>query len=160
MAATVIEIADAVEASLNAGTFSLEFTAVRTYVPSIELINSGDLQVFVVPRTQELSAALSRRSDEFSYVIGVAVLQRFGSPTDPEAADPLSDTALDARMKVVEEILDHFRGERLDLAETASVDSVRCTGAENDPIFDPDALETGNLFSSAINLTFKEERRQ
>ena len=45
---TVIDIADAVAASLNVGSFALPFTAVRKYVPAVELSDLADLNVTVI----------------------------------------------------------------------------------------------------------------
>src|SRR3954464_1021925 len=107
MPATVIAIADAVVSTLNAAaeanSLSLYFVAERAYVPVYDSARDFvDLKVTVVPHGLTF-AALARRSDDFDYVVDVAVQKRIeaGAKTAAEiavAADPL--------MVLVEEILD------------------------------------------------------
>ncbi|MBI5864862.1 MAG: hypothetical protein HZB38_10205 [Planctomycetes bacterium] len=54
---TVIDIADAVVASLNAGTFSQTFEAERKYQPVFELPDMQTLHVSVVPRSVSITTA-------------------------------------------------------------------------------------------------------
>jgi hypothetical protein len=121
MPATVIAIADAVVSTLNAAAeanaLSLYFVAERAYVPVYDSAKDFvDLKVTVVPHGLTF-AALARRSDDFDYVVDVAVQKRIeaGAKTAAEiavAADPL--------MVLVEEMLDLFRGKRMDAHPTPS----------------------------------------
>jgi hypothetical protein len=60
--ATVIQIADAVVAQLNATTFSQPLTAARHYAPSFKLPDMKELHVTVVPRAIS-STSLDRSRD-------------------------------------------------------------------------------------------------
>lgn len=144
--AFVIQLADAVKDLLNAATLSLSFTAERAYVPVFDLTALAAIKVTVVPR--ELSmATLSRRDDDFTYVIDVAVMKSIGrgdmTTTDVNAAcDPL--------MKLTEEIGDLFR-------DDASAESLpaRFVGFTNAPIFDWRKLDEERVFAALISPSFK-----
>lgn len=141
MAAVIIDIAEAVKAALNAASLSQPLTATREYVPVYELTDLDTLRVTVVPR--ELSAtALSRRDDDFRYMIDIGIQQRFEPPLNP--AD------LDARMLLVEEIVDLFRSKRL-TGYTAAM----CVQVENPPIFSPEHIDQYRTFTSVVRLTFQ-----
>ena len=79
--ATIIQIADAVVAQLNAATFSQPLTAARLYAPSFELPDMETLHVTVVPRGVA-STSLDRKRDSFSFDIDLAVQKK----TDMEQA--------------------------------------------------------------------------
>ena len=53
----VIQVADAVVASLNAGSFALPFTAQRRYRPTFDLAELDTLRVSVVPKGVEITNA-------------------------------------------------------------------------------------------------------
>ena len=55
--AGITEIADAVTAELNAGSFSQAFTAERHYRPVFDLPEMGTLHVTVVPQGMTIEAA-------------------------------------------------------------------------------------------------------
>jgi hypothetical protein len=155
MPATVIAIADAVVSTLNAAAeanaLSLYFVAERAYVPVYEAKDLAELKVTVVPHGLTF-AALARRSDDFDYVVDVAVQKRIeaGAKTAAEiavAADPL--------MVLVEEMLDLFRGKRMD----AHPDAL-CVEGKNEPIYLPQHLDENRVFTSVLSLTFREARAQ
>jgi hypothetical protein len=156
MPATVIAIADAVVSTLNAAaeanSLSLYFVAERAYVPVYDSARDFvDLKVTVVPHGLTF-AALARRSDDFDYVVDVAVQKRIeaGAKTAAEiavAADPL--------MVLVEEMLDLFRGKRMD----AHPDAL-CVEGKNEPIYLPPHLDENRVFTSVLSLTFREARAQ
>lgn len=137
--ATIIQIADAVVAQLNAATFSQPLTAARHYAPSFKLPDMKSLHVTVVPRAIS-SASLDRNRDTFSYEIDVAVQKK----TDGE------QLALDALMTLVEEIADHFRAGTL-----ASFPGARCMDVKNAPVFSPEHLDEFRQFTSVLTLTFR-----
>ena len=95
--ATIIDIADAVVAQLNGGSFSQPLTAERHYQPKFELPQMTALHVSVVPRGLA-SKTLDRSRDTFDYQIDVAVQQK----TD------MSGASLDGLMNLVEELADHL----------------------------------------------------
>jgi hypothetical protein len=137
--ATIIQIADAVVAQLNAATFSQPLTAARHYAPSFKLPDMKTLHVTVVPRAIS-SASLDRSRDTFSYEVDVAIQRK----TDGEQA------TLDALMTLVEEIADHFR-----VGPLASFPGARCMDVKNSPVFSPEHLDEFRQFTSVLTLTFR-----
>ncbi len=137
--ATIIQIADAVVAQLNAATFSQPLTAARHYAPSFKLPDMKTLHVTVVPRSIS-STSLDRSRDTFSYEVDVAIQRK----TDGEQA------TLDALMTLVEEIADHFR-----VGPLASFPGARCMDVKNSPVFSPEHLNEFRQFTSVLTLTFR-----
>jgi hypothetical protein len=137
--AVIIDIADAVVAQLNAGSFSQPVTAQRHYQPKFELPEMTALHVSVVPRGLT-SKALDRSRDSFDYQIDVAVQQK----TD------MSQASLDALMGLVEEIADHFRTQPL-----AGYPNARCTEVKNEPVYALEHLEELRQFTSVLTLSFR-----
>ena len=140
MAATILDIADAVVTQINATTWSQTLTvpAQRLYQPIFQVSDLTTLRVSVVPKGLA-SKTLDRSRDTFEYQIDVAVQKK----TD------MSLGAHDALMGLVEEIADHFRTTPL-----AALPSARCTEVKNDPIYSPLHLEQLRAFTSLITLTF------
>jgi hypothetical protein len=64
----VIAIADAVAAELNAGSFSLPFTAKRMLLPDFALTELTDLKVTVVPHGVEMTP-FCRQWTQYDYAI-------------------------------------------------------------------------------------------
>ena len=60
MAAKIVDLAEAVVTELNAGSFSMAFTATRHYVPKIDLKDAASLSVQVpnAPRTDSRSGVM------------------------------------------------------------------------------------------------------
>jgi hypothetical protein len=147
MAAVIVEIADAVVDTLNDATLSQSFTAVRAYVPVYARQDTegadelADLLVTVVPRSTTL-AMLSRRDDDFDYVVDIGIQQRV----------EVTNAVVDARMLLAEEVLDLFRGKRLVLVYS---DDPLCVAAANDPIYAPDHLDQHRVFTSVVSLTYR-----
>ncbi|MFQ3678544.1 MAG: hypothetical protein SNJ74_11445 [Fimbriimonadaceae bacterium] len=139
MPATILAIADAVVAQLNATAFSQPLTAERHYLPQFELADMTTLRVSVVPRSVA-SKGLDRNRDSFDCRIDVAVQQKL----DPTPGN------LDALMVLVEEIADHFRSEPL-----AGYPQARCTEVENVPVYAPEHLDEFRQFTSVLTLTFR-----
>lgn len=154
-ASVVIAIADAVAAALNAASLSLSFVAVRSYVPVFHKEDRegpdelAALTVCVVAR--ELSmVTLSRRDDDFDYVVDVGVFKRIGSG---DMTNDQVNAACDPLMRFVEELADLIRSE----AVRASLPA-RFMGLANVPIYDPVKLDDERLFASLLSLSFKEAR--
>jgi hypothetical protein len=139
MPASIVALADAVTAELNAHSFSQAFTAARHYDPTFELSTMGTLHVSVVPRAMT-STTLDRNRDSFDNEIDVAVQQK----TEPTL------TNLDGLMLLVEELADHFRGHPL-----ASLPAARCVEAKNEPIYAGQHLQELRQFTSVLTLTFR-----
>ena len=138
--AMILTIADAVVAELNGHTFSLPFTATRTYVPRFDLADMATLRVTVVPKGLEITSG-SRGKDQHDYRVDVGVQQKF-SEGDAAELDPL--------MGLVEEIADHFRNLVLDTDPEAA-----CVKVENGPIYAQEHMREGRLFTSVLTLTFR-----
>jgi hypothetical protein len=137
--AVILDIADAVVAQLNGGSFSQPLTAERHYQPKFELSEMTELKVSVVPRSLA-SKTLDRNRDTFDYLIDVAVQKK----TD------MTQAALDTLMTLVEEIADHFRTQPL-----ASYPNARCTEVKNEPVYALEHLDEFRQFTSIITLTYR-----
>ena len=136
----ISDIADAVTTELNAGTFSLSFTAERHYLARFELKQLGTLRVPVVPKATTIETA-ARRQAQHDVQIDVGVLQKL------QAAD---NSEIDELVTLVEELADHFRLQRL-----ASYPNAIWTRTENEPIYSHEHLERMRQFSSVLTLTFR-----
>jgi hypothetical protein len=136
----IIDIADAVVATLNAAHLSQPVQAERFYLPEFELKDMGTLHISVVPAECEEELA-DRERDFGDYTIHVAVQQRVGK---------LDNATLDGLMSLVEEIGDLFRHQRLPGYEQA-----QWLKTENRPIYDPKHLKEHGQFTSLLVLTFQ-----
>jgi len=136
--AIVVDIAEAIKDELNATTFSLPFTAERSYVPQFELKELKTLHVTVVPRTEEDEIEARNRQRE-QYEIDIAVQQRLTAETN---------AVLDPKMELVQEIKDHFRNRSL-VSDTAHWIRSRI-----EPIYAPDHIDQLRQFTSVITLTY------
>ena len=140
---TIIQIADAVVAELNAATLSQPLTATRHYVPSFELKDMNELRVSVVPKGMVVSP-LDRSRNTNDIQIDVAVQKKFETG-DAAEIDPL--------MTLVEEIADFFRLRRLD-----SFPGAHWIKTEHNPIYAQDHWEEMRQFTSVVTLTFRVSR--
>jgi hypothetical protein len=142
----LLDIADAVVAELNATPvppatgFSQPFTATRAYRPQFDLVELKTLKVTVVPKGIEI-INITRHSNQNDVSVDVAV-QKKVDPNDP--------SEIDALMALVEQIGDFFRLRRLTSFPTAL-----WTKTENLPVYSPDHLETKQVFTSVLTLTFR-----
>ena len=138
--AVITDIADAVVAELNGGTFSQPFEAKRYYRPVFDLAEMSDLHVSVVPRGMTIERA-DRSRNQHDVQIDVAVQQKLRTADNAE---------LDALMALVEEIADFFRLRRL--AEYPDAVWVK---TENVPVYAQEHLEEFRQFTSVLTLTFR-----
>jgi hypothetical protein len=136
----IIDIAGAMVAELNGGTFSKPFQAVRYYKPTFDLKDMKELHVSVVPKGTELSIA-NRSLAQADIQIDIGVQQKLTS-NEP--------TEIDALMQLVEEIADFLRTHPLTTCPSAS-----WVGAENKPIYSPEHLEQLRQFTSVLTLTYR-----
>jgi len=141
--ATIIDVANAVVAQLNGGSFSQPFTAQRLYRPQFDLSQMKTLHVTVVPKALTINS-LSRGSDSHEYQIDIAVQKKFETEMTEE---------LDPFVSLVEEIADRFRIPRL-----ASLPSALCVKVENKPIYAQEHFDEMRQFTSIITLTFRVAR--
>jgi hypothetical protein len=139
----ILDIADAVVASLNAGAFALEFEAARKYQPVFELQDMQTLHVSVVPKSLAITTA-ARDSGFFDVAIDIGVQKKVNADESAE---------LDALMNLVEQIADHLRMKRLDDAPNAA-----WLGVANEPVFAPEHLEQWRQFTSVLTVTYRVRR--
>ena len=137
--ATIAEVATAVVATLNAGSFSQPFTAVRHYLPRFELPEMATLKVSVVPKGIA-SQALDRNRDRVDYRIDVAVQHKTG----------VDLATLDALMTLVEEIADYLQATPL-----VGYPQARCVEMVNEPVYAPEHLEEFRQFTSVLTFTYR-----
>ena len=138
--ATIVDIADAVVAELNSGTFSQAMEAVRLYRPQFDLAEMATLHVTVVPKAVETSGA-SRAGMQYDVSVDVAVQKKLTTESNAE---------IDVLMGLVEEIADFFRLRRLEQYQNAM-----WLRTENDPAWSPGHLEELRQFTSVLTLTFR-----
>jgi len=135
----ITDIADAIAADLNAETFSVDFTAVRTCLPSFDLTDLADLQVCVVPVAKSSTRA-SRGSWEDGHEIHVGVQQKLTNVTNA-VIDPL--------MELVEEIEDFLRASKF--GSGAAI----CEKVDIVPVVNLLALRDNRVFQSVLALELK-----
>lgn len=139
MAATLIAIADAVAATLNAATFGQPLTAVRSYQPEYGPADTGTLKVSVVPEAIDAERK-TRATFEEDHRVSVLFQHR----TD------MTDSELDALMELVEEVADHLKETPL-----SGLSGVQCVAVSNAPVFAQDRLAEFREFCSLLVVTYK-----
>ena len=137
---TVVEVAEAVKTALNAGAFSMPFTAERRYLPRFELEEMEELHVTVVPKGVELVQA-SRGRSQTDVKVDVAVQKKL------EAADAAE---LDPLMALVEEIAEHFKARRL-----PGMPQAVWLKTENVPVYSQEHMQELRQFTSVVTFTFR-----
>jgi len=135
--ALVIDIADAVAAELDGGSFSEEFTPERRVLPDFDLAEMAGLKVTVVPKGVEIAGA-SRSLSQHDVQIDVGVQKKVGSDLDAEVA---------ALCGLVEEIAAFLKGRRLTAAAWVRT--------ANEPVYSPDHLAEKRLFTSVLTVTYR-----
>lgn len=141
----ITTLADAVVAELNSvapGTFAQVFIANRHYRPQFDLIDLKMLRVSVVPRGIEITG-LMRNANQHDVAIDVAVQKK----VNPAPADTAE---LDGLMLLTEQIADFFRLRRL-----SALPQALWTKTDNVPVYSPEHLETKQVFTSVLTLTFR-----
>jgi len=136
--AYLIMIAEDVKDLLNAGEFSMSFTAERAYAPSSRLEELKDLKVWVVPKGEQITP-VSRTGNNVVYTVDVAVQKQARTVAD---CDPL--------MRLTEEIADY-----LDRRELPSVSGAVWVGTTRRPIFRPEDLYERHLFTAVVTLSYR-----
>ena len=134
----IADIADAVVAELNAGSFSVPFTAERLYRPDFELPEMKDLHVSVVPRGLEMSTA-GRALSQHDVQIDLAVQKKL------DAAD---NAEIDALMGLVEELAE-FLGTKRQFGDAVWVRT------ENAPVYSQEHLGELRQFTSVLTATLR-----
>ena len=138
--ALAIDIADAVAAELDGGSFSQEFTPERRVLPDFELADLAGLKVTVVPKGVEIAGA-SRSLSQHDVQVDVGVQKKLGSDLDAEVA---------ALCGLVEEIAAFLKGRRLTGAGCAA-----WVRTANEPVYSPEHLAEKRLFTSVLTVTYR-----
>lgn len=145
----VVEIANAVVALINSGTYAEPVVAKRLYQPVLELLEAEALMVSVVPKAQTVNPGT--RTDDFVEVaVDVAVQKKV-------TFDAADQTALDGLMNLVEQIIDRLRHEHLEIGTTTPKRALFVSIA-NEPVFAPDHLEQLRQFTSVITVRYQVRR--
>lgn len=138
--AVITDIADAIVAELNGATFIQPVTAVRSYLPQYDLTEMQSLHVTVVPKGIVLGSADRSRS-QGDYSIDVAVQRKFAAGDNAD---------LDGLTNLVEEIINHFRGRRLD-----SYPDAAWLKTEQTVLYAPEHMAELRQFTSIVTFTYR-----
>ena len=138
--AIITDIADAIVAELNGATFSQPVTAVRSYLPQYDLTEMQNLHVTVVPKGVALGSA-DRSRGQGDYAIDVAVQRKFAAGDNAD---------LDGLTNLVEEIINHFRGRRLD-----SYPDAAWLKTEQTVLYAPEHMAELRQFTSVVTFTYR-----
>ncbi len=138
--AVITDIADAVVAQLNAGTFSQSFTAERAFLPVFELSDLKSVRVTVVPKGVTIIPG-GRSHNQHDYAIDVAVQKKL------DAAD---NAEIDPLVTLVDEIADFFRLKRLE-----SYPGAIWLKTENEPVYSQEHLDQLRQFTGLLTFTFR-----
>jgi len=136
----VSDIAKAVKDELDAHDFSVEFEAVRAYLPLFDLAEMEDLHVTVVPKGLAVEGG-SRKASQHDVQVDVAVQKKLESEDNSE---------IDALMALVEEISDFLRFRRLEGFPGAAWLKV-----ENAPVYSQEHLCEMRQFTSVLTVTYR-----
>jgi len=141
----LVDIADAVVASLNAEPFAPPFTARRVFVPTETNEELARLHVTVVPRTVTIQP-LTRNRSTFECTVQIGVQQAFD----------VSDLALaDAFLDIAEKIIDHLRFRDLPIGIGTNASWLRIT--HEVPIA-AEQLEEQRVATSVIAVVYRVHR--
>lgn len=138
---TLVAIADAIAASLNAGSFGQPFTAERLYQPAFELADLANLKVSVVPKGVTIATA-SRDGSYFDCAVDIGIQKKI-----------TGDTEIDGLVDLAEEIADHLRMKRLNDVPEAVWLSI-----EHEPVVAAEHLEQQRALTSILTVTYRVRR--
>ena len=138
--AVITDIADAVAAEINAGSFSQQVSAAREYLPAFELADMQTLRVTVVPKSVTTLPG-GRAHNQYDYAIDVAVQKKL------DAAD---NAEIDELMTLVDELADHLRFKRL-----TDYPNAAWLKTENQPVYAQEHLQELRQFTSILTFTFR-----
>ncbi len=139
----IVEIADAVAAAINDGTYAETVNAERAYRPSFDLEELGELKVTVVPRSVN-TANLARQQSQVDCTVDVGLQQR---------VDAGDDARLDALLDLAEEIGDHLSHKRLPGYPQAAWVSI-----EHEPVVAAEHLDERSTLTTVMSMTYRVRR--
>ena len=133
--ATAVAVTD----KLNAETWSVEFTAVRTFWVNHQRADLEEIKVSVVPKS--FARVMEGRSAvEHVVQVDVGIQQ---------AVDPGSLADCDAMLDLLLEIADAFHMDTLVCGGVRAV----CTEVEHDPLFLSEHLDQQRVFTGVVTLS-------
>lgn len=142
----IVDVVNAVVGRLNGGPpFSKPFTAVRRYLPKVDLADGDALTVLVAARSVAVTPH-SRDKDGFRVEIDIGVLENVADVDDDHEE-------LDGLVALVEEIVDRLRSEDL-IVGAPSSKSALFQDISNDPIYARDHLRERRQFTSIITAAY------
>ncbi len=147
MAAQLVTIDNAVVTLINGHAFSFPrtFTAKRVYVPSLEVsqLEDGQVYVLVAPLKRGLSNR-DRSSVQVDLVITIGVEQK---------VDRDDLVTLDALMLLVEDMVEY-----LQVTPPVTDPTFQRVIVENEPAFDAKFLEEHGVFFSLIRASYQAQK--
>lgn len=143
----VFDLADAVAARVNAGSYTLgdSFTATGLALIEFDADEIADsVVVHAVPRSKQIDA-LSRSKDRSEITVGVGVMK-----TVVNDGGKIDTSQVDGLVELCEEIADQLRS----YSPTVNGRSAKWLRNEIDPIYDSEALYASQQFRSVVNATY------
>jgi hypothetical protein len=150
MTAPIIELVNEVVTLVNntLQANSQQQVAVRQYNPIVNLKEMLELRCVVYPARNISETDLTRKLRQHEYEIQVLVQAKLGPPNTSEW-----NARIDELTELVDSIAEVFRaGDRLPITTSY------CVECDIEPVFAAEHLDQRNVFSSVINLTFRQER--
>jgi len=136
----LIDLAEAVRVGLNAETFSMIFTPIRTYRPVFDLQEMATLRVSVVPKAILIVKA-DRLRNQRDLVIDIGIQQKITTP---------GQGSMDALMDLVEEIETYLEAE-----DNRTFGTAVWVSTENAPVFSQEHLADLRQFTSILTVTYR-----
>ncbi len=150
MNAPIIDLANEVVTLVNGTLDANNYDQVtqRHYNPIVNLKEMSELRCVVYPARNISETDFTRKLRQHEYEIQVLVQAKLGPPNTNEW-----NARIDEMTGLVDTIAEVFRaGDRL------PVSLAYCVECDIDPVFAAEHLDQRNVFSSVINLTFRQER--
>ena len=135
---------DAVAASLNAATLSVDLTAEVTYRPLVALKGLSTAKLWVTPagRTSEMS---TRTQDEDRWTVFVAIQQK---------VDVSTRATMKAMNTLANEVWEHLRRRDMTVSGKRYAWQQSATVQGGDAGYVPEHVETLRAFTSVIQITY------
>lgn len=130
-----LDIADAVVASLNAGSFSPALTAARGYLVEEELLKSTALKCTVMTAGLDDDNDTRGGTDVEVHTVGIAIYQKLPNVL-PATVDPL--------VALLRAVRKHFNRKTLAGAKVIK--------RRSKPLYDAELLQTSNVFCGFVEL--------
>ena len=141
MSAIIVQLADAVVALLNAGSFSPSVTAERAFDPRVGLESLDTLNVMVVPKSETDNLEQRGAAMDAELAVDVCVRQRV-------TAGSLSE--VDALLALMDASKVHLRS-----APVLEGMGAALIGISHAPLYDPAILRESNVFLGLATVTYR-----